>query len=50
MDKYTVNVTDTAFKDLAGITLYISDELKQPAGAEKLIAKIKESIYHAVTS
>ena len=45
MDKYNVNITETAFEDLTSIALYIKDELKEPVVAEKLIAKIKEGIF-----
>ena len=45
MDKYNVNITNTAFEDLKSIALYIKDELKEPVVAEKLIAKIKEGIF-----
>ena len=45
MDKYNVNITNTAFEDLKSIALYIKDELKDPVAAGKLIAKIKKRIF-----
>jgi len=45
MDKYKVNITDTAFEDLKSIALYIREELKEPIVAKNLIAKIKTGIF-----
>ena len=50
MDKYLVNVTETAFKDLNGIALYIKNELKEPVIAEKLVARLKKAIFSLDTS
>jgi len=45
VDEYYVNVTQTAFDDLADIVLYIKDELKEPAVSDNLLARIKKGIF-----
>jgi toxin ParE1/3/4 len=50
VDKYHVNVTETAFEDLAAIARYVKEELKEPAIAEKLTAKLKKAVFSLETS
>jgi len=45
MDKYSVNITLTAQKDINDTIAYIRDELKNPSSAAKLKDKLKEYIF-----
>ena len=45
MNKYFVNITNTAFEDLKEIAQYIKHELKEPANAMNVIAEIKKAIF-----
>lgn len=44
MNKYSVNVTDTAFDDLNEIFQYIKYDLKEPDTAKNIIAQMKKTI------
>jgi toxin ParE1/3/4 len=44
MDHYRVFMTRSAADDLKGISLYIRDELREPATAVKLAEKIKVAV------
>ncbi|MDO9535742.1 MAG: type II toxin-antitoxin system RelE/ParE family toxin [Bacillota bacterium] len=44
MKRYEVFMTEPAVDDLQEITRYISKELKEPAIAQKLVAKIKDAV------
>ncbi len=44
MNKYFVDVTDTAQSDIKEIVSYISLELKNPLSAKRLLTKFKENI------
>jgi len=44
MNKYFVEVTDTAQSDLKEIVSYISIELKNPISAKRLLTKFKDNI------
>lgn len=44
MNKYSVEVTDTAQSDIKDIVLYISLELKNPLSAKRLLTKFRENI------
>lgn len=44
MNKFLVEVTDTAQSDIKDIITYISLELKNPLSAKKLVTKFRENI------
>jgi plasmid stabilization system protein ParE len=44
MQKYSVEVSDTAQSDIKGIVSYINLELNNPLSAKKMAAKFRESI------
>ncbi|MBN2658536.1 MAG: type II toxin-antitoxin system RelE/ParE family toxin [Spirochaetales bacterium] len=44
MQKYSVEVSDTAQSDIKGIVSYINLELKNPLSAKKLAVKFRDSI------
>ncbi len=44
MSEYTIFMTQVASDDLRGITAYITNELREPAVAKRIIAKIKEVV------
>jgi toxin ParE1/3/4 len=45
MNKYFVNITNTAYVDLKEIARYIKNELKEPDVALNLVVKIKKAIF-----
>ena len=44
MNSYKVLMTEPAANDLLGIAHYITDELRAPAGASRLVVKIREAV------
>lgn len=44
MKKFSVFITQPAANDLQGIAHYITNELREPAIAKKLVNKIKEAV------
>ena len=44
MNKYSVEVTDTAQLDIKGIVSYINLELKNPISAKRLLSKFRDNI------
>ncbi|WP_339061426.1 type II toxin-antitoxin system RelE/ParE family toxin [Tepidibacillus marianensis] len=45
MNKYKIEITETAEKDLFEISSYIANELLEPNTAKKVLKKIAESIF-----
>ena len=45
MDKFFVNITQTAFDDLTDIANYIKDSLYNPTASDNQIARIKKGVF-----